>query len=132
MSNLLTKDEKNRIIAEWLEPKPVSKGTATCRGDLSVAGGAWQWSGQNYSRPNPAGFWEPRDFYTSEDASAVILEKMSATNAYVWLEWDINEWCVTWLPTTSEDQDPPTEYSHRDRKAAIADAALALIQKGMK
>ncbi len=69
------------------------------------------------------------DFFRSEEANALILEKLSSLNAYVWIEWDINEWCVMWLATTEEDQEPSAEYNDRDRKTAIALAALKWIEE---
>jgi hypothetical protein len=85
-------------------------------------GEVWWYEGVPYA-PDELPRWT-----TEESASAMLLEMMSEANAYVWLEWDINEWCVTWLATTSEDQEPPFEYNNRDRKLAIALAFKAWKQ----
>lgn len=113
------KDENNKKLAYWLG----------WRGFIQSAGVQFKvgcWLGIPPS-PKHGPYVLIPDFFADESASALILEKMSAVNAYVWLEWDINEWCVSWLPTTNEDQEPPTEYNNRDRKTAIAEAALRLI-----
>lgn len=70
--------------------------------------------------------WEPRPWLTDESANAMLLEMMSNANAYVWIEWDINEWCVIWKRTTQEEGDEPSiEHSDPDRKTAIAQAFLS-------
>ena len=80
----LTRGEKNRLLAEWLEPMPTWKayeafmldgkvgGTMTARSPLGV----WQWQVDAFTICGEHS-WKPADFYTDEAVNALLLEKLS-------------------------------------------------------
>jgi len=101
----MTKDEKNRKLAEWL---------------------GWRFEGGYWHHPHCYGSPQYHkdcgtpafDFYTSEDASTLLLEKMPRPR----LEYCDKLWEVwpDWLDNESQQ--------NACRKTAIAEAALKLIE----
>ena len=77
--------EINRKISELKEPMP---GTDWWLSPLR----AWRERGDMD--------WQPRNWTGDPAANEELLEEMPKANAYVWVEWDINEWCVMWKATT--------------------------------
>jgi hypothetical protein len=100
----MTRGEKNRKLAEWL-------------GWRQVAANLW-----NGPPGNPfAG--TPPDFYTSEEASVLLLDKMP--KVALW-HMETPE-AMTWRCHSNFDvADSWTQDA--DRKTAIAEAALKLIE----
>lgn len=99
----MTKDEKNRKIAEWL-------------GWTQGSDGLWiPPHDDHYNEPLP-------DFFTDESASALVLEKLLQIEGLA-LHMMIRDGR---LQFTVFRDDMGTEYK-TDRKTAIAEAALKLI-----
>jgi hypothetical protein len=117
--NEVMREEKNRKLAEWLGavgPMPrylPQLGDTTCVLDTPV----WRWNWASKS-------WEPRDFYTDESASALLLEKMKPVQVVIYETF-------TQVYKTVIDNEP--QYGPfadgNDRKTAIAEAALKLIAR---
>lgn len=122
--------EKNRLLAEWLEPMPDGPDTlqimAAIRSELYSPLKAWECDGHG----DPIVWaWHPRDFYLSEEASAMVLEKMlmplvkkvsTGRRIAPHMAWEC------WPnPTASGNYD---HVRNVDRKTAICEAALALIE----
>lgn len=112
----MTKEEKNRVIAEWLEPMvpPLSnRRPMHCGGSPKDA-----WIGSADHE------WEPSDFFTDESASALILEKMPCPKVMRVHEslWSCSpNWPLIGTPEG-------IIAGHEDRKTCIAEAALKLIE----
>ncbi len=105
-----TQEEKCRVIAEWLEPKPTSPKQ---RGQsVRSSGGAWI----AYT-----GGWQAADFYRDESASALILEKMPLAKL-------VNDPKHGGWMCESDWRFFHNGALHADRKSAIAEAALRLIE----
>lgn len=115
-----TREEKNGVIAEWVEPEPDWRSDGVWR-SMCWAVPVWIGSTEFPYRS----YWEPLDFYTSEEASALAFEAMPEPE--LWLESDKGKpklWgCVP-------DMGNHTEVSfHADRKTAIAEAAYLVAVK---
>ena len=91
----MTNDEKNRKIAEWL--------------------GFTQWSRHTGQKPVP-------DFYTDEEASALVLEKMPRGTIS---RQDNGQWECS----VNAFLHGPYIRNQEDRKTAICEAALKLIKE---
>lgn len=121
----MTRDEKNRIIAEgvmrWY--KPTNDETSECLAKKWYELRHWtlhRHSGapiENFS----SYYWTPPDFYASEEASAMLLEKMP---------WPILQLAPdkeSWMCHPGHgSQEMGTWHRDKDRKTAIAEAALKL------
>lgn len=94
----MTRDEKNRKIAEWL-------------GDL-----------RGYDCQ-----MKPLDFFTDEAANALILDKMPQPSLIKW-QHRIYNGRFYWA-CMSDINNRSTEVEDPDRKTAICEAALKLIEK---
>lgn len=112
----LEREGNNRRLAKWIEPycELTHEHVTDCHRDYSPKR-AWQ---------RVAGgsgvVWEPRDFYTSEEANAMLLEKMPrGTVLQKRDDWQVRAGLFGTL------------YSeHPDRKTAIVTACLAWIENG--
>ena len=135
MSDEPTKDEKNRMIAEWLGFR------------LAVASdGDQQWHHPDCRCTSKAPTDKcacvdgcyigddsmPPDFYTDEAASALVLEKMLAvTDISVHMMWRDDKFQFTVFQPNRKTQsgfDGGDDFKAFDRKTAIAEAALRLIE----
>ncbi len=107
----MTDTEMNEACARKLGYVPSDSGarwhTPECAGELKNCSG---------QLPN---------FLSSDEANCKLLDAMAKANAYVWLEWDVNDndWRVMVKPTTEED-DWSIEYSHPDRRRTVCMAFL--------
>ncbi len=132
MSNLLTKEEKNRIIAEWLGfLKPTKEETEEVLRDRRYELRRWTLHRtsnapiENFS----SYYWTGPDYFNSENDSAQILEAMPAVELYCHPADHIGPekgW------RCRPDWGLDAAVYNADRKTAIAEAALLLIQKDMK
>lgn len=102
------REEKNRLLATWLGWRYVD--------DQSTLGFQRV---MNWKAPNGRFMKYPPDFFTSESASAMLLEKMPF-GSVCRLSKDL------WVCRASEWSG---DFKDTDRKTAIAEAALALIDK---
>jgi len=108
----MTREEKNRAIAEWLGgfgPVPCPEGgceSYVCR------------KGYHPGKSIP-------DFFTDEAANALLLEKMKIGSQSVLLNWgeDDDLWECSFIPYER------IAAHSKDRKTAICEAALRLIEK---
>lgn len=106
----MTKEEKNRVLAEWV-------GFTNFHGPPDWRG--WICDGSDgHVVPLP-------DFYLSESASAMLLEKMPEPN--LWLESSKDEPRL-WACHADISGPDTSGYAHDpDRKTAIANSALSYI-----
>lgn len=114
----MTNDEKNRAIAEWLEPHemlPPPREPVIMDNQLVSLRGAWVCEMGYETGDIPT--WYPRDFYRDEAANALVLEKLPE----VGLHRDGEKWAIglVWNQTGWK--------RYADRKTAICEAALAFI-----
>ncbi len=124
------RSEKNRKLAEWLEPlSSFSAGwqeTPENCGGYEATGSvmwysplrAWTYTEKNYMD------WQPRNFYTDEAANALLLERM--TEPHVWKNPDGTWTCE---PNNSAGAiDSEIIESGPDKRTAICEAALKLME----
>lgn len=104
----MTTDEKNRKIAESVEPKPTGFTAGICGPSPLKC-----WYVDDYWQPE----WKPVDFFAVESASAQLLEKMPYPRVYrhknMWVceaDWRFFH----------------NEATSTDRKTAIAEAYFKL------
>ena len=107
-----TKDEKNRAIAEWIEPCPTGQPWTI---PMLSAKCGWTNSTPAICDGRHVYTWVPRDFYTDEAASALLLDKFIDDMA---------------APKTTNlfDYIAGRRLLREKRRAAIAEAALKLIE----
>lgn len=113
----MTKDEKNRALAEWLEPKPDSSRCA----DI-----AWRSTWHNAYHVNHGWTHAPLDFYLSESASALLREKMPEPN--IWLESERGVEPKIW--GCQPDMDKNDIFALGPYLTAVADACVNLALEG--
>lgn len=123
----MTQDKKNRVLARWLGWQHIicltEDGEQCCGLD-----GSRHWHKPFIDDGCPCGgehgnSTDLPDFYHDEAASALLLEKMRSHA--IWIEGYETGWIVHVNP-----HDPfRFEASDRDRKTAIAEAALKLIEQ---
>lgn len=111
----MTKEEKNRLIAEWLGIKLTGK--------EKVYGSRGEWYWQEWTK-------QPPDFYLSEEASAMVLEKLAEVAGTVELirfdKWGVNP--PRWSCGAPRTQSGEKDVRGPDRKTCIAEAAIVYIQ----
>lgn len=109
-----TRDANNRVLAEF-----VGCQRSKCGGDLC-------WHGPNmehFGRSVP-------DFYTSEEASALLLDALHKMRINVHLHWATNDSGDLVCLQLVDQRGVHLEYTcQKDRKTALAQATLALIRK---
>lgn len=121
------RDEKNRKIAEWIEPLsslPNEDDSEEMRAYESAAWIATFRLSKVTGMHVPA--WEPQDFYTSEEASALVLEKMLQPCVFRCAPG--GQWACCWNMAGQADEIAIAV----DRKTAIAEAALKRIEVDTK
>lgn len=112
---LMTKEEKNRKIAEWLGWRPVDTG------DLTIDNKPLLWQVPDSAmRPVP-------DFYLDEAANALVLEAMPAPELYKHAKDGVAPFAA-WR--CRYDWGLDVNVVHPDRRTAICEAALKLIKEG--
>ena len=139
----VTKAEKNRLIAEWIEPMPTDSGRGPFFGTSASPLGAWFWTPkwEHVFKQCPAhlgdfnniraswctfcnpqvdnGSWQPADFYVSEVASALIIEKARMNI--------VSYACGKWY-AGADYNDERWHYVDLDRKTAIAEVAYQVAE----
>ena len=121
----VTKAEKNRLIAEWIEPMPngyTRKADLYGRTDI----GAWLWREDLGQWDHRKGRWIAADFYAAEAASALALEKMPEPE--LWLESQAGDPQKMWGCKPDMNDRYGISFN-ADRKAAIAEAAYRVAMK---
>lgn len=113
------RDANNRKLAEWLEPAP--KIDRQKRNLL----------GRYICGPWDIGEWDKKwsvrfDFYTSEDASAMLREKLRRLDCQIMMD---REGVTVYGPyPDSQSRRPTLVRNQPETLTAIAQAALALIE----
>ncbi len=113
----MTRDEKNRKIAEALEPMPLRPEEYVRTANRVAFSRLGFWAHEFGKRE-----WTPvHNFYLSEEDNALVLEAMphpelSKRNDGIW-------WCI------ADYYDPKSlQYKNTDRKTAICEAFLVMLE----
>lgn len=127
MGPKMDKAEKNRRLAEWLGLlAPTKDETEECLRERRYDVRRWTLHRHNNAPIErfSSYYWQPADFYSSEEASALLLEKMP--DPMLWKESDTLWGCE------ARNDHHNYEYAtfNADRKTCIAEAALRLMESG--
>lgn len=119
----MTESEINRKLAEWVEPRPRWKDQPITM--TPSDGKAWH---GRFSTNGVYELAEPVDFFHSEDASALLLDRLLVDE----YDLDFSQRQSGWVKLTLWHglQPERTTLIKPNRKAAVAHAALALIAAG--
>lgn len=121
-TSMSERENQNRKLAGWLGYlAPTKEETEKCLAKRWYGLRKWTLHRHNYAPIEnfSSYYWTPPDFFTSEDASAMLLEKMP--HCHLIHQSDGEWWCA------AEGNWPGIGGQSHDRKTAIALAALALI-----
>lgn len=131
----MTKDEKCKKLAEWLEPLSSLPNEDDSEEMRAYESQVWIAS---FRLSRVTGMhvpsWEPPDFYLSEEANALLLEKIPfvvVRRSNLPHGSGLERWYVG-IQAQPKANIPAWWAEASDRKTAIAEAALSLIAKGEK
>ena len=111
----MTREEKNRKLAEWLEPEPTTLPDPKC------------WTQRLVDlKYGIMGEWQPRNFFTDESANALLRSRL-AREAKV-LRIIITQSGYTTIIAGSETA-PDAAYEHSDYMTAIGETCIKWIEK---
>jgi hypothetical protein len=123
----MTKEEKNRKLAEWLEPLSSLPNEDDSEEMQAYESEAWI---ATFRLSRVTGMhvpsWEPRDFYTDEAANALLLDRLLSEGCPPDDLPTNFKWAWQWVGQLIMRE--IQFHQNNDRKTAICEAVLKLME----